>query len=77
MRFAAVALTQSLAGVSRNEETLQPTVYLNKLPDSFQPDTRVLVADPMLATGAHAFRCHAVPRLSTCLCAQVGRCAPV
>ena len=46
------ALTQSLAGVSRDEQTLQPTVYLNKLPDAFQPDTRVLVTDPMLATGA-------------------------
>jgi uracil phosphoribosyltransferase len=38
--------------VSRNEETLQPTVYLNKLPDAFAPDARVLVTDPMLATGA-------------------------
>ena len=40
-----------LAGVSRNEDTLQPTVYLNKLRDTFAPDTRVLVSDPMLATG--------------------------
>ncbi|KAI4324451.1 hypothetical protein MLD38_029940 [Melastoma candidum] len=38
-------------GVSRNEETLQPTVYLNKLPDTFPDGSRVLVVDPMLATG--------------------------
>ena len=37
--------------MSRNEDTLQPTVYLNKLPDAFEPDARVLVTDPMLATG--------------------------
>ncbi|KVI12158.1 uracil phosphoribosyltransferase [Cynara cardunculus var. scolymus] len=38
-------------GVSRDEETLQPTVYLNKLPEKFPEGTRVLVVDPMLATG--------------------------
>lgn len=38
-------------GVSRNEETLQPTVYLNKLPEKFSEVTRVFVIDPMLATG--------------------------
>ncbi|KAM7464028.1 hypothetical protein LguiA_032149 [Lonicera macranthoides] len=38
-------------GVSRNEETLQPTVYLNKLPDKFPEGSRVFVVDPMLATG--------------------------
>ncbi|KAL8208503.1 hypothetical protein R6Q57_007915 [Mikania cordata] len=38
-------------GVSRNEETLQPTVYLNKLPEKFSEGTRVFVVDPMLATG--------------------------
>lgn len=38
-------------GVSRNEETLQPTVYLNKLPDKFPEGARVFVVDPMLATG--------------------------
>lgn len=41
-------------GVSRNEETLQPTVYLNKLPASFPPGSRILVTDPMIATGACA-----------------------
>ncbi|KAJ0566856.1 putative uracil phosphoribosyltransferase [Helianthus annuus] len=38
-------------GVSRDEETLQPTVYLNKLPEKFSEGTRVFVVDPMLATG--------------------------
>ncbi|KAJ8450165.1 hypothetical protein Cgig2_033359 [Carnegiea gigantea] len=38
-------------GVSRDEETLQPTVYLNKLPDKFPKGARVFVVDPMLATG--------------------------
>ncbi|KAM3337803.1 hypothetical protein P3S68_032128 [Capsicum galapagoense] len=38
-------------GVSRNEETLQPTVYLNKLPDKFPEGSHVFVVDPMLATG--------------------------
>ena len=64
------------SGVARNEETLQPTVYLNKLPDTFQPDTRVLVTDPMLATGARAALgspCMLQLRRSV----QAGRCAPV
>ncbi|KAE8706044.1 Uracil phosphoribosyltransferase [Hibiscus syriacus] len=39
-------------GVSRNEETLLPTVYLNKLPDKFPEGSRVFVVDPMLATGS-------------------------
>ncbi|KAJ6913194.1 uracil phosphoribosyltransferase [Populus alba x Populus x berolinensis] len=38
-------------GISRDEETLQPTIYLNKLPDTFPEGSRVLVVDPMLATG--------------------------
>ncbi|CAL1378981.1 unnamed protein product [Linum trigynum] len=38
-------------GLSRDEETLQPTVYLNKLPDKFPEGSRVFVVDPMLATG--------------------------
>lgn len=38
-------------GLVRNEETLQATSYLNKLPSSFSPEDRILVADPMLATG--------------------------
>lgn len=38
-------------GFVRDETTLQPTLYLNKLPDKFPDGVRVLVADPMLATG--------------------------
>jgi len=38
-------------GLVRNEETLQPSCYLNKLPEKFDPRTRVLITDPMLATG--------------------------
>ncbi|XP_022851029.1 uracil phosphoribosyltransferase-like isoform X1 [Olea europaea var. sylvestris] len=38
-------------GISRDEETLQPTVYLNKLPKRFPEGCRVFVVDPMLATG--------------------------
>lgn len=38
-------------GVVRDEETLEPKCYLNKLPQQFDPQTRVLITDPMLATG--------------------------
>lgn len=38
-------------GLVRNEETLEATCYLNKLPKEFNPKTRVLITDPMLATG--------------------------
>ena len=38
-------------GFVRNEETLEPTCYLNKLPEKFLPQTRVLISEPMLATG--------------------------
>jgi len=38
-------------GLSRNEETLEPSCYLNKLPDRFAPETRLLIPEPMLATG--------------------------
>lgn len=38
-------------GIVRNEETLEPTCYLNPLPAQFEPETRVLIVDPMLATG--------------------------
>jgi uracil phosphoribosyltransferase len=38
-------------GVVRNEETLEPSVYLNKFPDQFHPETRILISEPMLATG--------------------------
>jgi uracil phosphoribosyltransferase len=35
----------------RNEETLLPRCYLNKLPDRLASDTRLLILEPMLATG--------------------------
>ena len=38
-------------GFVRNEETLEPSCYLNKLPESFDPQTRLLITEPMLATG--------------------------
>eukprot|EP00271_Cylindrocystis_brebissonii_P006785 TRINITY_DN19593_c0_g1_i1.p1 TRINITY_DN19593_c0_g1~~TRINITY_DN19593_c0_g1_i1.p1 ORF type:complete len:314 (-),score=27.62 TRINITY_DN19593_c0_g1_i1:1054-1995(-) len=41
-------------GFSRDETTLLPSLYLDKVPKSFPPGARVLVADPMLATGGTA-----------------------
>lgn len=38
-------------GLVRNEETLEASCYLNKLPQQFAPNTRVLITEPMLATG--------------------------
>ncbi|KAH9672533.1 Uracil phosphoribosyltransferase [Citrus sinensis] len=38
-------------GISRDEETLQPSIYLNKLPEKFPEGSRIFVVDPMLATG--------------------------
>ncbi|RLM99880.1 uracil phosphoribosyltransferase-like [Panicum miliaceum] len=38
-------------GLRRDEETLQPSIYLNNLPDKIPEGSRVLVVDPMLATG--------------------------
>lgn len=38
-------------GLVRDEETLAISCYLNKLPEKFHPETRVLITDPMLATG--------------------------
>ncbi|XP_004302702.1 PREDICTED: uracil phosphoribosyltransferase [Fragaria vesca subsp. vesca] len=38
-------------GMARDEETLLPTVYLNKLPEKFPEGSRVFLFDPMLATG--------------------------
>jgi uracil phosphoribosyltransferase len=38
-------------GLVRNEETLEASCYLNKLPAQLNPQTHVLITDPMLATG--------------------------
>ena len=38
-------------GYVRDEETLQPSRYLDKLPEKFTEDDLVIIADPMVATG--------------------------
>lgn len=38
-------------GMVRDEETLAAHCYLNKLPERFDPQTRILISEPMLATG--------------------------
>jgi uracil phosphoribosyltransferase len=38
-------------GMVRNEETLEVRCYLNKLPEKFDPQTRLIISEPMLATG--------------------------
>lgn len=38
-------------GLVRDEQTLEVSCYFNKLPQQFTPDTRILILDPMLATG--------------------------
>lgn len=38
-------------GLVRDEETLEASCYLNKFPQQFDPSTRVLITEPMLATG--------------------------
>ncbi|KPQ36133.1 MAG: uracil phosphoribosyltransferase [Phormidesmis priestleyi Ana] len=38
-------------GLARDEETLEPAWYLNKLPEKFEPGTRLIISEPMLATG--------------------------
>ncbi|XP_072151513.1 uracil phosphoribosyltransferase [Setaria viridis] len=37
--------------MSRNEETLLPSIYLNKLPAKFPDGCHIFLMDPMLATG--------------------------
>jgi len=44
-------------GLVRDEETLEPSCYLNKLPDKFTPDTYILILEPMLATGGSLCKC--------------------
>lgn len=38
-------------GLMRDEKTLATSCYLNKLPEEFAPKTRILIPEPMLATG--------------------------
>src|SRR5210317_253255 len=35
-------------GLVRNESSLEPSCYLNKLPDKFAPETRIVILEPML-----------------------------
>jgi uracil phosphoribosyltransferase len=41
-------------GLYRNETSLTPVEYYVKLPDTYPPETTVLIIDPMLATGGSA-----------------------
>jgi len=41
-------------GLFRDEKTLRPVEYYVKMPDTLEPDTLVLILDPMLATGGSA-----------------------
>ncbi|MEM8672687.1 MAG: uracil phosphoribosyltransferase [Cyanobacteria bacterium P01_G01_bin.67] len=38
-------------GLVRNESSLEASCYLNKLPAKFDPQTRIVILEPMLATG--------------------------
>lgn len=38
-------------GLVRDEETLEVSCYLNRLPEQFAPGTLVMIPEPMLATG--------------------------
>lgn len=38
-------------GLVRDEETLEVSCYLNKLPAKFDPQTHILIVEPMMATG--------------------------
>jgi uracil phosphoribosyltransferase len=38
-------------GLHRNERTLEAETYYDRIPESLPPESRVLVLDPMLATG--------------------------
>ena len=38
-------------GLVRNEDTLDASCYLNRLPAKFEPETRIFIVEPMMATG--------------------------
>eukprot|EP00238_Polyblepharides_amylifera_P012635 CAMPEP_0196586746 /NCGR_PEP_ID=MMETSP1081-20130531/55411_1 /TAXON_ID=36882 /ORGANISM="Pyramimonas amylifera, Strain CCMP720" /LENGTH=218 /DNA_ID=CAMNT_0041908725 /DNA_START=273 /DNA_END=929 /DNA_ORIENTATION=+ len=44
-------------GYVRDEETLEATLYLNKLPAKFEDGAKIVVSDPMLATGGTMVQC--------------------
>ncbi|RZR77885.1 hypothetical protein BHM03_00003093 [Ensete ventricosum] len=47
--------TMAKCCMRRDEMTLEPSLYLNKLPDKFQEGSHILLIDPMLATGVLLF----------------------
>ncbi len=60
-------------GIKRNEETLQPFTYANRLPDDLT-NRQVFIIDPMLATGGtlidsinYVFECGATDVTAICL----------
>ncbi|GBG74009.1 hypothetical protein CBR_g17719 [Chara braunii] len=38
-------------GYNRDDQSLLPSLYLNRLPETFPEDSRVMVVDPLIATG--------------------------
>ena len=44
----------AFVGAARDEKTLQPTIYLDKIPAEIPAGTAVFLLDPMLATGHSA-----------------------
>lgn len=44
-------------GYVRDDQTLQASMYLNKLPEKFDPEDLIIVSDPMLATGGTMAMC--------------------
>ena len=44
-------------GLVRDEETLEPQCYLNRLPAKFEANTYILILEPMLATGGSICKC--------------------
>jgi uracil phosphoribosyltransferase len=44
-------------GLVRDEQTLECSCYLNKLPDQFEPECHILILEPMLATGSSLVYC--------------------
>jgi uracil phosphoribosyltransferase len=55
-------------GYVRDEQTLEATSYLNKLPESFDMDSKVIVMDIMLATGTHLPALVLSPLVENCMC---------
>lgn len=69
------ALQTYHVGYVRDDDTLEASCYLNKLPPSFSSDDLILISDPMLATGEAGMRWEravariGLPSLRPCHCA--------